>query len=105
MSSYAKHLHSIDAGHYKNTAACETEIMPIPAVVKIPLSQHIGKPCQPLVQKGDTVKVGQKIGDIDAFISAPIHSSVSGTVTGIERIRSANGGYDTRVVIETDGKQ
>lgn len=105
MSSYAKHLHSIDAGHYKNTAACETEVMPVPDVVRIPLSQHIGKPCDPVVQKGDEVKVGQLIGDTDAFVSAPIHSSVSGTVTGIDKIRSANGGYDTRVVIETDKKQ
>ena len=79
--------------------------MPVPDVVKIPLSQHIGKPCDPLVKKGDEVKVGQLIGDTDAFVSAPIHSSVSGTVTGIDKYRSANGGYDTRVVIETDKKQ
>ncbi len=79
--------------------------MPVPDVVRIPLSQHIGKPCDPVVQKGDEVKVGQLIGDTDAFVSAPIHSSVSGTVTGIDKIRSANGGYDTRVVIETDKKQ
>ncbi|MDD5922573.1 MAG: electron transport complex subunit RsxC [Eubacteriales bacterium] len=105
MSSYAKHLHSIDAGHYKNTAACETEVMPVPDVVKIPLSQHIGAPCKPLVQKGDEVKVGQLIGDTDAFVSAPIHSSVSGTVTGIETMRSMNGGNETRIVIETDKKQ
>ena len=105
MSSYAKHLHSIDAGHYKNTAACETEVMPVPDIVKIPVSQHIGKPGTPLVAKGDTVKVGQLIADTDAFISAPIHSSVSGTVQGIETIRSANGGFDTRIVIETDKEQ
>ncbi|MBQ1407085.1 MAG: electron transport complex subunit RsxC [Eubacterium sp.] len=105
MSSSAKHLQSIDAGHYKNTAACETVEMPVPAVVKIPLGQHIGAPCKPLVQKGDEVKVGQLIGDTDAFVSAPIHSSVSGTVTGIETIRNFMGGNDTRIVIETDGKQ
>ena len=105
MSSSAKHLRSIDAGHYKNTAQCATETAPIPDIVKIPMSQHIGKPCQPLVAKGDTVKVGQPIGDVDAFISAPIHSSVSGTVKGIETQRNAMGGYDTLVVIETDKKQ
>ncbi len=102
MSANAKHLHSIDAGHYKNTAKCETEVMPIPDIVKISMSQHIGAPCKPLVAKGDTVKVGQLIGDTDAFVSAPIHSSVSGTVTGIETQRSATGGNDTLVVIETD---
>ena len=105
MSLNAKHLPSIDAGHYKNTAGCETEIMPIPDVVKISMSQHIGAPCKPLVAKGDTVKVGQLIGDTDAFVSAPIHSSVSGTVVGIETQRSAVGGNDTLVVIETDKKQ
>ncbi|MGI6211346.1 MAG: electron transport complex subunit RsxC [Anaerovoracaceae bacterium] len=105
MSSNAKHLHSIDAGHYKNTAASETEIMPIPDVVKISMSQHIGAPCKPLVKKGDEVKVGQLIGDTDAFVSVPIHSSVSGTVTKIETQRSATGGKDTLVVIEPDKKQ
>lgn len=105
MSSSAKHLHSIDAGHYKNTAGCETEVMPIPDIVKVSMSQHIGAPCKPLVAKGDTVKVGQLIGDTDAFVSAPIHSSVSGTVVGIETQRNAVAGNDTLVVIETDKKQ
>lgn len=105
MSSNAKHLRSIDAGHYKNTAKCETEIMPIPDIVKISMSQHIGAPCKPLINKGDQVKVGQLIGDTDAFVSAPIHSSVSGTVKAIEQQRNAVFGEDTLVVIETDKKQ
>lgn len=105
MSSNAKHLPSIDAGHYKNTAGRETEVMPIPDIVKISMSQHIGAPCQPLVKKGDEVKVGQVIGNTEAFVSAPIHSSVSGKVTGIETQRNAMGGNDTLVVIETDKKQ
>ena len=100
-----KHLNSVKTGHFKNTASCATEIMPVPDVVKISMSQHIGAPCKPLVAKGDYVTVGQLIGDTDAFVSAPIHSSVSGTVTGIEEQRSAAGGKDTLVVIETDKKQ
>ena len=100
-----KHLHSIHVSHYKHTAGCATEVMPVPDVVKISMSQHIGAPCKPLVKKGDYVKVGQLLGDTDAFVSAPIHSSVSGTVTGIEEQRSASGGNDTLVVIETDKKQ
>jgi len=100
-----KHLHSIHVNHYKHTADHATEVMPIPDVVKISMSQHIGAPCKPLVSKGDYVKVGQLIGDSDAFVSAPIHSSVSGTVTAIEEQRSAAGGNDTLVVIETDKKQ
>ena len=105
MSSNARHLPSIDAGHYKNTSGSATEVMPVPDIVKISMSQHIGAPCKPLVQAGDTVKVGQKIGDVDAFVSAPIHSSVSGTVKGIETQRNAMGGTDTLVVIESDKKQ
>lgn len=105
MSQTRKHLQSIHVSHEKHTAECATQIMPIPDTVSISMSQHIGAPCKPLVKKGDTVKVGQPIGDTDAFVSAPIHSSVSGTVTGIETIRSAMGGNDTVVVIETDKKQ
>lgn len=105
MSQSGKHLRSIDAGHYKNTAECATEAIPIPDIVKISMSQHIGKPCQPIVAKGDNVKVGQLIGEVDAYISAPIHSSVSGTVKDIETQRGAMGGLETLIVIETDKKQ
>ncbi|HKM28147.1 MAG TPA: hypothetical protein VJY37_00530, partial [Anaerovoracaceae bacterium] len=105
MSFNKKHLHSIHAPHFKNTAGCASEMMPVPDVVKISMSQNIGAPCQPVVAKGDYVKVGQLIGDTDAFVSAPIHSSVSGTVAGIEEMRSATGGSDKLVVIETDKKQ
>lgn len=105
MSQQRKHLHSIHVAHHKNTAQCESKHMPVPAEVCIPMSMHIGAPCKPLVAKGDTVKVGQLIGDTDAFVSAPIHSSVSGTVKAIESQRNAMGGYDQVIVIETDGKQ
>ena len=101
----SKHLNSINAGHYKHTAGCATEVMPVPASVRISMSQNIGAPCQPLVKKGDTVLVGQKIGDTDAFLHVPVHSSVSGKVTGIETQRNAMGGMDTLVCIETDGQQ
>lgn len=105
MGQQKRHLQSIKVSHEKHTAACETQVMPIPDTVSISMSQHIGAPCSPLVKKGDYVKVGQPIGDTDAFVSAPIHSSVSGTVTGIERIRSVMGGEDPIIVIETDKKQ
>lgn len=105
MSQHRKHLQSIHVAHHKNTDKCETQVMPVPSEVLIPMSMHIGAPCKPLVKKGDEVKVGQVIGDTDAFVSAPIHSSVSGTVKGFDRIRNAMGGYDEVIVIETDGKQ
>jgi len=56
---------------------------PNPEQVIIPLVQHTGAPCEPLVEVGDRVLVGQKIGDSDAYVSAPVHSSVSGEVAGI----------------------
>lgn len=105
MGQQGKHLNSIHVSHEKHTAACETEIMAIPEAVCISMSQHIGAPCKPLVAKGDSVKVGQIIGDTDAFVSAPIHSSVSGTVKEITTMRSVAGGQDQMIVIETDGKQ
>ncbi len=105
MGQQGKHLNSIKVSHEKHTAGCMTEKMAIPETVCISMSQHIGAPCKPLVAKGDTVKVGQLIGDTDAFVSAPIHSSVSGTVKEISSIRSAMGGEDQVIVIETDGKQ
>ena len=100
-----KHLNSVKVSHEKHTSGCATEIMAIPETVCISMSQHIGAPCKPLVKKGDQVKVGQRIGDTDAFVSAPIHSSVSGTVKQIKTMRNVMGGYDQMIEIETDGKQ
>lgn len=100
-----KHLNSIHVSHEKHTSACQTEMIAIPETVCISMSQHIGAPCKPLVKKGDAVKVGQLIGDTEAFVSAPIHSSVSGTVKEIKTMRNVMGGQDTVVVIDTDGKQ
>ncbi|MDM8534552.1 electron transport complex subunit RsxC [Clostridiaceae bacterium HSG29] len=74
-----------------------------PKIVKIPLSQHIGAPCKPIVEKGDVVKVGQKIGEPLAFVSAPVHSSVSGVVKAVKTEKIA-GGMGNCVVIESDGK-
>ena len=51
--------------------------------VAVMLSQHIGAVCQPLFRKGDAVQAGQKIGDCDAFVSAPVHSPVTGKVKEI----------------------
>ena len=72
------------------------------AEVVIPLQQHIGKICEPLVKKGDYVKIGQKIGDVDAFVSSPIHASVSGTVKAVEPRLASSGLKVMSVVIEND---
>ena len=75
-----------------------------PDIVVIPLSQHIGAPCDPLVAVGDTVKVGQKIGESKAFVSVPVHSSVSGTVKKIEPRQVPGGAKVNSIIIESDGK-
>ena len=90
--------------HFKNTAEFETEVMPAPAKVYIPLSQHIGAPADPVVKKGDKVCVGTLIGEAAGFISAPVHSSVSGTVVGITD-KVLNGTQTVKCVeIESDGE-
>ena len=75
-----------------------------PKIVVIPLSQHIGAPCDPLVAVGDTVKVGQKIGESKAFVSTPVHSSVSGIVKKIEPRQVPGGSKVNSIIIESDGK-
>ena len=105
MEKKGRSLNSIKVIHAKHTAGCATEKMAVPETVCISMAQHIGAPCKPLVAKGDYVKVGQRIGDTEAFVSAPIHSSVSGTVKEISSIRSMSGGEDQVIIIETDGTQ
>lgn len=76
-----------------------------PKLVVIPLLQHLGAPCDALVQKGDTVDVGQKIGDTTAFVAAPVHASISGQVVAVEpRPHPALGKPVMSVVIENDGE-
>lgn len=91
--------------HKKNTADCETVKMGVPEKVVIPMIQHIGAPCEPVVKKGDAVKVGQVIGTSDKYISSPVHSSVSGIVADISS-RIYPGGFNVATVeIKTDGNQ
>ena len=73
-----------------------------PAQVIIPMAQHIGAPCKPLVKKGDYVKMGQKIGENPAPVSAPVHASVSGTVVAVEPRPHPLGDMIMSVVIEND---
>ena len=74
-----------------------------PKTVVIPMVQHIGAPCTPLVQVGDRVKKGQKIGDGEG-LCVPVHASVSGTVVAIEPRPHTRGGLVNAVVIENDFK-
>ena len=85
--------------------ACEKEtvVFPEPDMVVIPMSQHIGAPCKPLVKKGDLVTVGQKIGD-NQGLCVPVHASVSGKVKAVENRPHTNGSNVMSVVIENDHK-
>lgn len=104
LSPAARGRGGVKVPHFKNTQDCKIVRMPVPKQVVLPMQQHIGAPCVPTVKVGDTVKVGQVIGDTDKFISAPIHASVSGTVTAVSDTVLANGKVTPAVTLESDGK-
>ena len=83
--------------------SASAQLQPVnhPKQVVIPMSQHIGNPCTPLVSVGDQVKKGQKIGDGEG-LCVPVHSSVSGKVVAVESRRHPNGREVLSVVIEND---
>ncbi|WP_456067710.1 electron transport complex subunit RsxC [Eshraghiella crossota] len=82
---------------------CPIEILNPGDTLVYPLSQHIGAMAKPLVKAGDRVLVGQKIAEKGGFISANIHSSVSGTVKTIEKRPVATGGMVDSIIVENDG--
>ena len=81
------------------------ETIPLPETVSIPLSQHLGVPAVPVVKKGDVVKTGQLIAKGEAFISANIHSSVSGSVVKIDDVIDASGYRKKSVIIKVEGDE
>jgi electron transport complex protein RnfC len=85
------------------TADREIEVLSPKGFLIYPMSQHLGVPCAPVVKKGDRVLVGQKIADSEAFVSAPILSSVSGTVKEIGPHMTISGAVETCVTVESDG--
>lgn len=90
--------------HAKNTENSATVKMPLPSKVTIPMLQHIGAPCSPLVKKGDRVKAGQKIGSSDKPVSAPVHASISGIVTAVKPMLYPGGFEIMSVEIESDNQ-
>ena len=96
-------VHPEENKHY--TEEMPLQKFPEPDTVIIPLAMHIGAPATPVVQAGDKVEVGQLIGEQAGFISAPVHSSVSGTVLAVEPHTHPNRGPGVlSVVIQNDGK-
>ena len=88
-------------GYKALTGQQAVQEFPEPDMLVIPMSQHIGAPCQPLVKKGDAVTVGQKIGD-NQGLCVPVHASVSGTVKAVEMRPHTSGTLMMSVVIQND---
>lgn len=87
----------------KLSSSYPIEVMPVPEKVTIPLSQHIGAPAAAVVAKGDKVFAGQLIARASGFVSANIHSSVSGTVTSVDDVADASGIRRPAVTIQVEG--
>lgn len=104
LSAVVKVRGGVKVDHNKNTAETEVVRIPEPQKVVLPMQQHIGAPCIPTVKVGDTVAVGQVIGDSDKFVSAPIHASISGKVTAIGNVKLPNLSVVQGVTIESDGE-
>jgi electron transport complex protein RnfC len=89
----------------KLTADKPIAVLPLPAQVTVPLSQHIGAPATPVVEKGVVVKAGQVIAQAKGFVSANIHSPVSGKVSKMEPVIDTTGYKQMAVVIDVEGDE
>lgn len=85
------------------TKACGIVSMPLPDEVVLPVRQHIGAPAKVIVEKGQQVKKGQMVAEPGGFVSAPVHSSISGTVKAVEPRLTPAGASVVCVVVENDG--
>lgn len=89
----------------KITAEVATVVAPLPQQAIFPLSQHIGAPAKPVVNRGDKVKVGTLIAEANGFVSAPIYSSVSGTVLKVDTAIDATGYRNPAIYINVEGDE
>lgn len=89
----------------KISKECGIETLPLPSTVFISLSQHIGAPAKPIVAVGDKVKVGQPVGEPGGFVSAFVHSSVSGTVKSIGPRKDISGNNQICIEILVEGDE
>ena len=97
-------LGTVHVPHRKNTKDLPAVRVNAPSTVMIPMAQHIGAPANPVVKVGDKVFVGTLIGEAAGFVSAPVHSSVSGTVKKIDGYLGSNGRTSPAIIIESDGE-
>lgn len=99
------HIGGVHPEENKLTSNCPTQVAPLPKQAIFPLSQHIGAPAKPVVSKGDKVRVGTLLAEAGGFVSAPIHSSVSGTVLKIDTAVDATGYRKPVIVVSVEGDE
>jgi len=98
-------LGGVHPAENKLSANKKIEILPLPKIAYVPISQHLGAPAKPLVNRGDQIKVGQLLAKGEAFISANIHSPVSGKIQKIDEVIDASGYRRTALVVAVDGDE
>ncbi len=104
IKTFKRGVHPHDGKELSNKAAIRVINPEVGELITIPLSQHIGAPCDPLVKAGERVLAGQKIGESSAFVSAPVYASVSGTVKFVKPMLTPGGTMVNSVIIENDGE-
>lgn len=97
-------IHPTDSKYY--TESLKIESLPIPKEVFIPLQQHIGAPCKAVVEIGEEVRIGQVIGTVDAYVSSPVHATISGKVKAIGKFAHPTGSRTEMVhIIASDEEE
>ena len=105
MKSRTFRIGGVHPEENKLTHEAVTQVAPLPKQAIFPLSQHIGAPAKPVVAKGDKVKVGTLIAEAGGFVSAPIYSSVSGTVFKVDTAIDATGYRKPVIIINVEGDE
>jgi electron transport complex protein RnfC len=98
-------LGGVHPAEQKLSANIPIEELPVPKQVTVPFGQNLGAPSKPLVKRGDTVKTGQLIGEASSFISANVHSPVSGTVLKIDNVVDSSGFRRPAAIINVEGDE
>jgi electron transport complex protein RnfC len=105
LKSIASFHGGVHPAYHKDLASGQAiKEMPLPALLRVSMSQHLGAPAKPVVKKGETVLRGQVIGEAAGFISAPVHAPTSGTVKLVGSAKTASGRVAAVVDIEPDGE-
>ena len=104
LPTFKRGIHPEESKHYTESLTIET--LPQPKEVFIPLQQHIGAPCKPVVEVKDEVTIGQVIGSTEAYVSSPVHATISGRVKDIARYPSPTGARTQMVhIIASDEEE